>query len=354
MKRLIYILILFPLTIVADLDFEPTVSSYMVRPISDEQMNAIAETFEIVRQHDQDRGFEVYVPSHLSEVFHRLAPEAELLSADIREELLNTFAEEPEAFSQYHSLDEVEATLKKIAAEHPEIAQLETYGRSKKGRTLYALKLSDNVRVDENEKELLITSATHGDEIITVEVVLSLLEDLVNGYEKDPRLTNMIKDRELFFIPVVNPDGFARRSRYTGGVDPNRAYPLITGGQKYSAVCIEHLIRFTQKREFLSSLDIHASGQLVIFPWAYTRERTHDDQEFSHLAADMASQNGYRHGQISRILYPAPGSSADYYYWKNKTLALAIEVGRSKAPRGHQINQVIENAREMVWKFIEN
>ena len=352
MRRILFALLLLPLTIYGKQSAEAVISSYLVRPRSNQQMDQIAKTFEVVRRLPE--GFEVYVPVPLVRKFMRLAPQAKLLVADIRQEILQSLLlDQASGEVRYRSMEQVVAYLQELQQKYPQIAKLDTYGQSKNGKPLYVLKISDHVAVDEDEKELLMTAATHGDEIITVEVLLGLVQKLVEGYQGDARIRQMIEQRELYFIPVVNPEGFLRRDRYSEGVDPNRSYPLVTGGQASKTTVIENLIRFFHSRNISGSIDFHAYGELVMFPWGYSTRQTTHDGEFAALAGQMAQGNGYQSGQISRILYTAPGSSADYYYWKKNTQAFGIEVAQTKAPRSSEIPRIVEEAREMTWKFIE-
>jgi hypothetical protein len=94
---------------------------------------------------------------------------------------------------------------------------------------------------------------------------------------------------------------------------------------------------------------------MVMYPWAYTYSSVDekDSQIFHPLTQSMAATNSYAYGPISKVIYVAKGSSADYYYWKKKTIALAVEVGNSKAPHPSQIPAYTEEQAEAMWRFIE-
>lgn len=333
---------------------EEVLSSWLVAPSSGAPMQQLADQFEIEHKHGD--AFEVIVPVSRQAAFLALAPKARLLMRDIRDEFRLLEKANPLYFADYHSFDAVMAKLSDMALQHPDFAQLIPYGTSTGGRPLVALKLSDNVAEDEDEPELMLTAATHGDEIITTEVLLGLIDELVAGYGTDERLSAMINDHELFFIPVVNADGFASRSRYTDGVDPNRDYPWPESPTKTSVRPIDALIQFFAARHIVGSIDLHAYGKLVMFPWAYTSAppANADMQMFATLGDEMAAVNNYDVGQISRIIYVAKGSSADYYYWQKGTVAYGIEMTTSKAPPSARIPTVVTEGREMLWKFIEH
>ncbi|WP_275412683.1 M14 family zinc carboxypeptidase, partial [Rhizocola hellebori] len=59
----------------------------------------------------------------------------------------------PSADSAYHNYAETNAEINQIVADHPAIAQRFSIGNSFEGRTIYGLKISDNVATDENEPE---------------------------------------------------------------------------------------------------------------------------------------------------------------------------------------------------------
>lgn len=323
-----------------------TLRTYHVMAPEQKTMDKIADQFEVTQK--LNNGFEILVPESKLKSFLSLAPKALLVS--------NTSLKSINRPDGYRNILSVNAELKTLAAKYPNIAKLETYGTTKNGQVLYVLKISDNVMVDEDEPELMITSATHGDEIITVEVEMSIVNTLLENYNKDPRLTKMITERELFFIPVVNPEGYSKQERYTQDIDPNRDYPYPGHVDKKSVDCIESIRNWFHSRQIKGSIDLHASGKLIMFPWAYTKlsPPKEDLMNFEYLTKSMAEINKYTPGQISKIIYVAKGSSADYYYWKNKTFALGIEMSTSKAPPFEYVSKVIEEAREMIWRFIEH
>lgn len=321
---------------------------FAVEQLDEIVMRQVAREFEVLRR-DGSR-YVVLVPTHKMTAFLKLAPYAELLP--------DTESMDVESPAGYRDFAAVEETLKKIAADFPQIAQLETYGQSTEGRPLYLLKISDNVAVDEaDEPRMLLDAATHGDEIITTEVILRLIEELVHGYGSDTRLTNIVNQNAIYVAPVVNPDGFVQRQRYADGVDPNRQYPYPEKPDRHSIGIIQSLMDLFAKHQFKSSITFHAFGELVMYPWGYTHEPIRseaDRSDFAALADRMAEHNHYTAGPIADVIYIAEGSSADYYYWKYQTKAIAVELTRSKAPASSQIPGVVDDAREMTWRFLEH
>jgi predicted deacylase len=325
---------------------DPQLSRFSVAPASEPTMKAISEKFE-VEARDGNR-YSVIVPAHRTAELYQLAPDAKLLEADLSEEARRAMQEWGRG---YHDFEAVEQHLSKITTEHPSMTKLEVYGKSKEGRPLYALRVATR----NNQPAILITAATHGNEIITVEVLFGILDSLLAGYSNSSRAKQIIDSHTIYFLPVVNPDGYVRQQRYANGVDPNRDYPYPDKPNRTPNECISAVMSFFHAHNIRGSIDFHSYGKLLMFPWAYTEDAPdrQDEQAFQAVTAHMAKANQYRAGQISKILYAAPGSSADYYFWKNRTLALGIEIGGSHAPNPSQIPANVQANLESTLRFLE-
>ena len=81
-------------------------------------------------------------------------------------------------------------------------------GQSIEGRDIWAFKVSDNPNDNENEPEVLYTSLIHAREPLSMMNLFYFVQKLVEGYNVDEELTYLVNNREMWFIPVVNPDGY--------------------------------------------------------------------------------------------------------------------------------------------------
>ena len=101
----------------------------------------------------------------------------------------------PKGYEGYHTYSEVWSDIAALANAHPDIAKRFSIGDSYQGRHLWALKISDNVDVDEAEPEVLYDGGTHADEHMGVEMALRIAHWFVNGYGTDTRITNLVEGR---------------------------------------------------------------------------------------------------------------------------------------------------------------
>ncbi|MBM3308078.1 MAG: carboxypeptidase regulatory-like domain-containing protein [Candidatus Eisenbacteria bacterium] len=123
----------------------------------------------------------------------------------------------PALDDRYHTFGETEAALAAVEAAYPSIAKLVTLGTTgTDALPIYALKISDNVADDEDEPVVLYNGVHHAEEVMGLETCLWMIDELTTGYGVNDTITGWVDDCEIWFIPLLNPDG---HSVVTAGVD---------------------------------------------------------------------------------------------------------------------------------------
>ena len=121
--------------------------------------------------------------------------------------------------------------LKDLVSEYQDqnILLVDTIGYSSlENIPIVAVKISDNVQVKEDEPRVLFVGQVHAEEVLGIEVVLSLLIDLLDPRPEDYNHMNILKSYlEIWLIPSANPDGLGvvhegldltfRKNEYTSG-----------------------------------------------------------------------------------------------------------------------------------------
>ena len=124
---------------------------------------------------------------------------------------------------QYHSYQGIIDLADSLATSFPTICKKIIFGYSIQNRQCAALKISDNVDIDEPEAEVMFDGGIHGDEIGGSENIIRFARDLCLKYGVEPGITDLINNREIWLYLMVNPDGRYNMSRYNAaGVDINR------------------------------------------------------------------------------------------------------------------------------------
>ena len=87
-------------------------------------------------------------------------------------------------------------------SENPHIH--ETY----EGRFLQWVKISDNPNISESEPQILYTALHHAREPASLQQLIYFMWYLLENYDANDSIKQIIDNSELFFIPCVNPDGY--------------------------------------------------------------------------------------------------------------------------------------------------
>jgi hypothetical protein len=108
----------------------------------------------------------------------------------------------------YYSYDEVLTLFQQWRALYPDIFHREIIGFTATGHEpIWAARISDNAGIREPEASLLFHAAQHANESNGTNVIVKMMERLLTGYGQDPRITDMVDNLQLWFVPVVNVDG---------------------------------------------------------------------------------------------------------------------------------------------------
>ena len=116
---------------------------------------------------------------------------------------VGVFQLEPE----YYTYPEVVTELSQIQTDHSAIAKVFSLGTSYEGRDIPGIKISDNVQTEESEPEIFICAMHHAREAATVNVAMYIINQLTDNYGSNPTVTSLVNSREIYIIPVINPDG---------------------------------------------------------------------------------------------------------------------------------------------------
>jgi hypothetical protein len=112
-------------------------------------------------------------------------------------------------FDRFLRYDELVAWLHAVAAEHPALVTLETYGRSHEGRDLWLVAVTDSATGSHDTKPAhWVDASIHAVELTATVAACYLLHRLVTGYaDGDDTVVSALRTRTFYIAPRVNPDG---------------------------------------------------------------------------------------------------------------------------------------------------
>jgi hypothetical protein len=298
----------------------------------------------------------------------------------------------------FYTYDEAIAVIDSLHNNDPYgiISDLDTLNYTHLGRPIVYFKISDNVETNEDEPEVFYNAVHHAREPMGVMTLVYYIEHLLGQYTLDPEITYLVDNREMYFIPFVNPDGFAvnesiyfnysefgywrknaRDNNSNGiidnydGVDLNRNYgymwgyddigsspepgdPTYRGPAEFSEPETGTVRTFCWDHQFQLALNYHSSGQLMIQPWGYNDEETPDSLYYRELGENITEINNYQYGTgMQTINYVTNGDADDWLYGeqgeKPRIYAMTPEVGHSYDGFYAELDRILPLAQENLY-----
>ena len=267
----------------------------------------------------------------------------------------------------YYTFNEVVAELDTMRMLYPNLITAKySIGSTIQGRTIWAVKISDNPDVTEGEPEVFFNSLIHAREPAGMMSVIYFMYHLLENYGSDPEVTYLVNNRELYFVPVINADGYVynqqiapngggmwrknRRDNGGGifGVDPARNFGYMWGydnigsspdpaSDMYRGTAAFSEPECQTMRDFFYSQDIkivnnfHAYWNVIFTPWGYNMTQTPDSTIFNSTIGIATQLNDYKNGWYIPDWYLVNGYPCDWIYGeqttKPKIFSFLTEVG---------------------------
>lgn len=295
----------------------------------------------------------------------------------------------------YYTLAEIEADLDEMFSLYPNIiTQKFSIGTSVEGRTIWAVKISDNPNVSEGEPTVGFDALVHAREPQSMATQMYFIWYLLENYGTDPEVTYLVNNREIYCVPCFNPDGYEynhqtdpngggdwRKNRSVNGsgcygVDLNRNFsykwgydnigssgdPCLgtyRGPSAFSEPESQAIRDLAIQKQYGTHFNMHTYGNDILYPWGYIDAETPDSLTYREFGADLSRYNGYAFGTGYQLLgYPSNGAIRDWMYGeqtdKNKIYGYTIEIGSSSYgfwPPQNQIFPIAEqNIRTLMYQ----
>lgn len=223
-------------------------------------------------------------------------------------------------------------TMRKVdslVAMRPGIASVETIAiTATGGRAVVAVKLTGSLSSSGQAPSVLFDGAHHGCEVVSSEICLKLLANLIAGYDSSATLKRYIDSLRIFIVPLVNPDGHevnfvtpdtlwrknTRDNNRNGyfdsddGVDLNRNYPFnweiggspdssdreYRGPYALSEVETQGMAALCAREKFITNICYHSSREAsdwekIYYPWDWGGVRSPDYDIIRPMATSLAA-----------------------------------------------------------------
>jgi len=311
----------------------------------------------------------------------------------------------------YYTYDQLTDLLSQLENSYPDTFSYSSLGKTYQDRDIWLVKISDNVTIEEDEPEILFTGGVHGDEKQGYQVVIYTLKAIAENYSNinvnstfTNRIRNIVNNTQLFFMPMVNPDGCEAGTRKNlrqndclfgktlfKGVDINRnsgykwelldenpfeyrrsgfppviekiniKYPhfdfksmvgegCYRGPYPFSEPESQSIKSVVENHSFTISIDYHSAADMVGYGWAWNGSYPiKNETTYSSIADNISGITGYTAKRGS--LYPILGTIRDWMYAEHDVFSLCIELPHTKgdAPIRHLLHN---NGHIFPWKNV--
>lgn len=271
-----------------------------------------------------------------------------------------------QAFGGFRTYTQIVALLDSFSTAYPNICSPKfSIGQTLEGRDQWVVRLSNNPGVEQGKPSVFYNALIHAREPEGADMLLNFMRYLLTHYGSDTTVTAIINTRELYFLPVTNPDGYVynestnpgggglwrknRRPLAAGqyGIDLNRnfgftwgyddngsssnpASEVYRGSGPFSEPETVNLKNFIDSHRFTITHNIHTYSNLVLWPWGHDRIYTDQDDFYTVLGDSLTQVNHYT-PEVSWTLYPTNGDADDWMWGdtisKPRGVTLTTEIG---------------------------
>jgi hypothetical protein len=284
----------------------------------------------------------------------------------------------PMQLDHYTTYGELSQLVTDIASDYGKITELySNRGRTIEDRIIWMMKISDNPGMDEDsEPEVLFVGAHHGNEQIGNEVAIYIIQTLTEGYGRNPRITWLVDNHEIWVVPMLNPDGAEytfstedgwRKNRSPNyisqstpnpldpkiyptsyGTDLNRNYDYEWGDPEGSSVLLQRSSTYAGSEpfseletrtmrdlilahNFTAYIDYHSGTELILYPWGFKPDPPPDKVIFDRIGDEFTRMTGFETVQ-GYELYQTNGDALDWVYSVSRAIAFTVELSNSYRP----------------------
>ena len=288
---------------------------------------------------------------------------------------------------RYHTYAEIKEEIDSLQELYPDIVMVDSIGTTLganpycEPKPIWAVKISDNVTVDEDEPAVMFAGQCHAEEVLGTEVVMYMINDIIEHRYQIPYLY-WISEMEMWFVPTYNPEGLEvvmdgrdityrknqrdnnlngyfdfeeGQGRDIDGVDPNRNYSFnwihgdtlyaqgneewndyYRGPYPFSEGGTQAIRRLAAQQHFIFSINYHSSrsgnhAEKVHYSFEWNGGKTCPDFDVTQyvgnsVAALIDNEAGTGHYESSPSL-SRRGHAHDWFYQAHGTIQLLIECG---------------------------
>ncbi|KAG9477169.1 hypothetical protein GDO78_002525, partial [Eleutherodactylus coqui] len=265
-------------------------------------------------------------------------------------------------YTTYHPMEDIYEWMNLMAEKHSDLVTQHNLGSTYESNSMKYLKISKPS--NSSKKIIWMDCGIHAREWIAPAFCQWFVKEIVQNHEKDSQIQRILKNIDLYVLPVLNIDGYIytwtterlwrkSRSKHENGtcygVDLNRNYDVKWCSLGSSTNCTSNIycgvspvsepetkavVNFVEMRksEIICFLTMHSYSQYILTPYGYSMDLPQSYYETIKVAAMAAAELKKKHGTVYKVgsfanlLYEASGTSQDWVHDQGIEFSYTIEL----------------------------
>jgi hypothetical protein len=284
----------------------------------------------------------------------------------------------------FPNLDSLYSWIQNLKKQYPHLLHVEAIGKSSSMRLpLYAMKISDNPKQEEDESALLFSALHHAREPIGSLLCMHIAETLLSEYSQNKKFRKLVDNLEIWIVPVVNPEGYKyvfdnklgfpwwRKNLHDNdndgifnpvidGVDLNRNYDynwlqggednpaswFFRGSEPFSENEVSAMRNLALRENVVAGLSFHSYGEVVLYPWG--NYYTAPDQDLIYSVGQRLASHIRKLSNTSTYgllpLNGRVGQSSVWMYGRLRAIDFIVELGDEYFTSARDTKDVLREA----------
>ncbi|XP_067280884.1 carboxypeptidase D, b [Pseudorasbora parva] len=280
-----------------------------------------------------------------------------------------------ETYQGYYNYAAMTDRLQRFSLEYSHICSLSSIGQSVEGRELWVTRITTNPSMDVPGKpRVKYVGNIHGDEALSKQVLLYLIEHLLTQYGRDVRVTELVNRTDIYIMASMNPDGFERavEGDCAGGAegrenakhyDLDKSFPDRPSSETADTPEVTAVMSWILEKKFVLSGSLHGGSVGTSFPFddsssSASPGQTADEAVFHYLAQTYTENH-----PIMRLDDPgcpvvpykscSDGGMQHFNYLKGNCFEVTFKFSCCKYPPASQLYTEWTNNKEALLVYIQ-
>ncbi|MDR2084071.1 MAG: PKD domain-containing protein [Bacteroidales bacterium] len=258
-------------------------------------------------------------------------------------------------WDSYPTYEAYIAMMEDFENDFPDLCETIEFCTTVNNRKLLICKITSDINPNKKTK-VHLSSTMHGDENTGYVLMLRLIDYILNNYETDTRIKNILDNAEIWICPNANPDGTYKTgnsnvsgaTRYNGNnVDLNRNYMDDASenphpdGNEWQPETVAFMA-LQEEQKFNLAVNIHGGAEVCNYPWDNKNTLSADNSWWVYVCREYAdtvhvhnpSYMTYLNNGITRgsMWYMIDGGRQDYANYYDHCREFCLEISNTKTP----------------------